>query len=41
MNSEERRALYNDYMRVAEIYLSIGKTNSANTMKSRANSIIK
>lgn len=41
MNSEERRALYNDYMRVAEIYLSIGKTNSANTIKSRANSIIK
>ena len=41
MNAEERRALYNDYMRVAEIYLSIGKTNSANTMKSRANSIIK
>ncbi|TXJ43334.1 hypothetical protein EPJ70_11270 [Brachyspira aalborgi] len=41
MNSEERMALYNDYMRVAEIYLSIGKTNSANTIKSRANSIIK
>lgn len=41
MNAEERRALYNDYMRVAEIYLSIGKTNSANTIKSRANSIIK
>ena len=41
MNSEERKALYNDYMRVAEIYLSIGKTNSANTIKSRANSIIK
>ena len=41
MNLEERKALYNDYMRVAEIYLSIGKTNSANTMKSRANSIIK
>lgn len=41
MNAEERRALYNDYMRVAEIYLSIGKTNSANTMKSKANSIIK
>lgn len=41
MNSEERRALYNDYMRVAEIYLNIGKTNSANTIKSKANSIIK
>ena len=41
MNAEERKALYNDYMRVAEIYLSIGKTNSANTIKSRANSIIK
>ena len=41
MNSEERKALYNDYMRVAEIYLSIGKTNSANKMKRKANSIIK
>lgn len=41
MNAEEKRALYNDYMRVSEAYLNIGKTNLANIIKSRANSIIK
>ncbi len=40
MNSEEKRALYNDYMRVSQVYLNMGKTNMANLMRSRAQSII-
>lgn len=41
MNSEEKRALYNDYMRVSQVYLNMGKTNLANVMKNRAESIIR
>lgn len=41
MSSEEKRALYNDYMRVSQVYLNLGKTNLANVMKSRAQSIIR
>ena len=41
MTAEEKRALYDDYMRVVQVYLSIGKTNSANTLRSRARLIIR
>ena len=40
MTSEEKRALYDDYMRVAQVYLNMGKTNSANTLRSRARLIV-
>lgn len=41
MTAEEKRALYDDYMRVVQVYLSIGKTNSANTLRSRARLIVR
>ena len=41
MNDSEKKSLYNDYMKVAEIYSRIGKENFANTIKSQANSILK
>ena len=40
MTAEEKRALYDDYMRVAQVYLNMGKTNSANTLRSRARLIV-
>ena len=41
MTAEEKRALYDDYMRVAQVYLNIGKTNSANTLRNRARLIVR
>ena len=41
MTAEEKRALYDDYMRVVQVYLNIGKTNSANTLRSRARLIVR
>lgn len=41
MTAEEKRALYNDYIRVSQIYLNIGKTNSANALRNRADSIVR
>lgn len=41
MTAEEKRALYNDYIRVSQAYLNMGKTNSANALRNRADSIIK
>ena len=41
MTTEEKRALYDAYMRVVQVYLSIGKTNSANTLRSRARLIVR
>ncbi len=41
MSSDEKKALYNDYIKVAEIYLKIGKENLANSIKSQADSILK
>ncbi|WP_260847184.1 hypothetical protein, partial [Brachyspira hyodysenteriae] len=41
MNESEKRALYNDYMKVSEMYLKMGKDNLANSIKSQANSILK
>ena len=40
MTAEEKRALYDDYMRVAQVYLNMGKTNSANTLRNRARLIV-
>ena len=40
MTAEEKRALYDDYMRVSQVYLNMGKTNSANTLRNRARLII-
>lgn len=40
MTAEEKRALYDDYIRVAQVYLNMGKTNSANTLRNRARLII-
>ncbi len=40
-SSDEKKALYNDYIKVAEIYLKIGKENLANSIKSQADSILK
>ncbi|MCZ9925521.1 hypothetical protein OFP86_09560 [Brachyspira hyodysenteriae] len=41
MNESEKRALYNDYIKVSEMYLKMGKENLANSIKSQANSILK
>ncbi len=41
MTDSERRSLYNDYLKVAEIYSRIGNQNQANRIKSQANSILK
>lgn len=41
MNDSEKRALYNDYIKVSEMYAKMGKQNLANTIKSQANSILK
>ncbi|WP_249023403.1 hypothetical protein, partial [Brachyspira hampsonii] len=41
MNDNEKRALYNDYIKVSEMYLKMGKQNLANTIKNQANSILK
>ena len=41
MNDSEKRALYNDYMKVSEMYLKMGKQNLANSIKAQANSILK
>ncbi|AEM23222.1 conserved hypothetical protein [Brachyspira intermedia PWS/A] len=41
MNDSEKRALYNDYIKVSEMYSKMGKQNLANTIKSQANSILK
>ena len=41
MTAEEKMALYDDYMRVVQVYLNIGKTNSANTLRSRARLIVR
>lgn len=41
MTASEKRALYDDYMKVAEMYLKIGKKNLSDTIKSQAASILK
>ena len=41
MSDAEKRALYNDYIKVSDIYSRMGKQDLANTIKSQANSIIK
>ena len=41
MTDSEKKSLYDDYMKVAELYSRIGKENLANTIKSQANSLLK
>ena len=41
MNDSEKKALYNDYMKVSEMYVKMGKKNLADTIKSQAASILK
>ena len=41
MSDSEKKALYNDYIKVSEMYLKKGKQNIANSIKSQANSILK
>ncbi|WP_033425217.1 hypothetical protein, partial [Brachyspira innocens] len=40
MSDNEKKLLYDDYIKVSEIYTRIGKQNLANSIKSQANSII-
>ena len=41
MNDTEKRQLYNDYIKVSQIYQKIGKQSLANAIKTQANAIIK
>ena len=41
MNEYEKRTLYNAYIKVADRYIELGKTNMANIVKNAANNIIK
>ena len=41
MDDNEKLRLKQDYLSVADIYLSLGKTNMAKIMQSTANNIVK